>query len=232
MNTNKIFNMKTIYTIILLLVVIPFSKMYAQDVIVLKSGDEISAVVNEIGIDVIKYKKFDNQTGPIYNVEKSQVFMIKYQNGTKDVFNQVQEKQVPENKVAQNKVAEVAPQLDIPPPPPQVLSYSLGVKLNGNRLQDQQVRDLYVNHNEALQLYNKGAGLQTFAGVCSWLEIGMLLLTAYASNNVPEGSSKQIVTIRGLSIIGAMMVVGVSCNITGHSKKRQSVERYNADILK
>jgi len=219
--------MKTIYTIILFLVVIPFSKMYAQDVIVLKSGDEISAVVNEIGIDVIKYKKFDNQTGPIYNVEKSQVFMIKYQNGTKDVFNQV-----PENKVAENKVAEVAPKLDIPPLPPQPLSYSLGVKLNGNRLEPQQVRNLYVNHNEALQLYNKGAGLQTFAGVCSWLEIGMLLLTGYASGHVPEGSSKQIVTIRGLSIIGTMMVVGVTCNITGHSKQRQSVERYNADILK
>jgi len=61
----------------------------AQDVIVLKNGDEIKSLVQEIGIEYVKYKKFDNQTGPTYNVAITQIFMIKYANGTRDVFNQV-----------------------------------------------------------------------------------------------------------------------------------------------
>ncbi|GHT34666.1 hypothetical protein FACS189434_11220 [Bacteroidia bacterium] len=62
------------------------SAAFAQDVITLKSGDEIQALVQEIGTDEVKYKKFDNKTGPTYTLKKSDIFMIKYANGSKDVF--------------------------------------------------------------------------------------------------------------------------------------------------
>jgi hypothetical protein len=59
----------------------------AQDVITNKNGDEIKAKVIEVGQTEIKYKKFTNLTGPIFTVSKSDVFMIKYENGEKEVFN-------------------------------------------------------------------------------------------------------------------------------------------------
>jgi hypothetical protein len=59
----------------------------AQDIITLKNGEEISAKVTEIEMNLIKYKKFDNQPGSYYTVSKADVFMIKYENGTKDVFD-------------------------------------------------------------------------------------------------------------------------------------------------
>jgi len=59
----------------------------AQDIITLKNGEEMKAIVTEIELNVIKYKKFDNQTGPAYTISKADVFMIKYENGTKDVFD-------------------------------------------------------------------------------------------------------------------------------------------------
>jgi|GEM_PF-6140022 len=59
----------------------------AQDVIVLKNGDEIKSLVQEVGSDYVKYKKFENQTGPVYTVAISDIFMIKYANGDKDMFN-------------------------------------------------------------------------------------------------------------------------------------------------
>jgi hypothetical protein len=65
-------------------------KVYAQDVIILKNGDEIKSIVAEVLPDQIKYKKFENKQGPSYGIEKSKVFMIRYANGSKDVFNQVQ----------------------------------------------------------------------------------------------------------------------------------------------
>ena len=57
------------------------------DLIVLKTGEEVSAKVTEVGFDEIKYKRCDNLSGPTYSVYKTDVFMIKYSNGTKDVFS-------------------------------------------------------------------------------------------------------------------------------------------------
>jgi len=61
---------------------------YSQDIIILKNGDEIKSKVEEVTSDFIKYKKWENQDGPTYTSNKTDVFMIKYINGTKDVFNQ------------------------------------------------------------------------------------------------------------------------------------------------
>ena len=59
----------------------------AQDVITLKTGEDINAKVIEIGSTEIKYKKWNNQDGPTYSQSISEVFSIKYQNGDKDIFN-------------------------------------------------------------------------------------------------------------------------------------------------
>ena len=59
---------------------------FCQDILVLKNGDEIKVKVSEVLPDLIKYKKWDNQDGPLYSEPKGNIFMIKYQNGSKDVF--------------------------------------------------------------------------------------------------------------------------------------------------
>ena len=77
-----------VFTLLGVIAMFGFNAM-AQDIIVLKDSNEINALVQEIGINEVKYKKWDNQTGPTYTMKKSEVFMIKYQNGTKDVFNEI-----------------------------------------------------------------------------------------------------------------------------------------------
>lgn len=56
------------------------------DILVLKNGDEVKAKVLEISPIEIKYKKCTMPEGPLYVVKKSDVFMIKYANGTKEVI--------------------------------------------------------------------------------------------------------------------------------------------------
>jgi TM2 domain-containing membrane protein YozV len=63
--------------------------VFAQDIIILKNGNDIQAIVLEVGTDDVKYKKFDNQNGPNYTLKKSDIFMIRYENGSKDVFNEI-----------------------------------------------------------------------------------------------------------------------------------------------
>jgi hypothetical protein len=58
----------------------------SQDIIIKTNGDEIKTKVILIDLGIIQYKKFENLDGPLYNISKSDVFMIKYENGTKDVF--------------------------------------------------------------------------------------------------------------------------------------------------
>ncbi|MDR1338730.1 MAG: hypothetical protein LBK58_01525 [Prevotellaceae bacterium] len=63
------------------------SAVWSQDVIILKkNAEEINALVQEVGLTEVKYKKSENANGPSYTVPKTDIFMIKYANGEKDVF--------------------------------------------------------------------------------------------------------------------------------------------------
>jgi len=53
-----------------------------------KSGEDIQATVVEITTSEVKYKRFDNLDGPLFTEEKSNIVMIRYENGTKDIFTQ------------------------------------------------------------------------------------------------------------------------------------------------
>ena len=61
----------------------------AQDVIIFRDGDEIRSIVQEVGLSEVKYKRYENPTGPVYTALKKDIFMIKYQNGTKDIFESI-----------------------------------------------------------------------------------------------------------------------------------------------
>jgi hypothetical protein len=60
---------------------------FAQDVIIKKSGEDIQAKVLEVSQTEVMYKEFANQNGPTLTMLKSDVLMVRYENGTKDIFN-------------------------------------------------------------------------------------------------------------------------------------------------
>lgn len=56
------------------------------DVIIFKDGSEVSGKILEFVPGQIKYKRCDLLSGPTYTVRKSDVFMIKYSNGVREVI--------------------------------------------------------------------------------------------------------------------------------------------------
>ena len=58
----------------------------AQDIIIKMNGDEIKAKVTEVNKKEINYQEFEDESGRIWSLSTSDIFMIKYENGTKDVF--------------------------------------------------------------------------------------------------------------------------------------------------
>lgn len=92
--------MKNIITSIIFLLVL--QSAFAQDIIYKKNGDKIEANVVEVGLKEVKYKKFNVQEGPMYVLLKSDIFMIEYADGSKDVFNQEENAAAPSNSLQEN----------------------------------------------------------------------------------------------------------------------------------
>ena len=58
----------------------------AQDTIRFRSGEVKVVKVSEVGINDIKYNRFDNVDGPVYVANKNDVQLIKYAGGSVDSF--------------------------------------------------------------------------------------------------------------------------------------------------
>lgn len=60
---------------------------FSQDLITKKNNEDIKAKVIEVSVTDVSYKKFETPEGPIYRVPKSEILMIRYADGSKDVFS-------------------------------------------------------------------------------------------------------------------------------------------------
>ena len=70
---------------ILALLIMSFASQ-AQDTIIFRNGDELRVKVTEVSDTQLKYQLWDNQTGPIYVKNVSDIFMVKYKGGFKEVY--------------------------------------------------------------------------------------------------------------------------------------------------
>ena len=69
------------------LLVLLVGPAHAQDLLTKRNGDEIAVKVVEITPSEVKYRRADNPDGPLISVWRSDVFLIRYANGTKEVLN-------------------------------------------------------------------------------------------------------------------------------------------------
>ena len=74
--------------LLFILFVIPAFISKAQDIMVKTDKTEVKVKVVEIAEWAIKYKNWDNIDGPLYNISKSDVFMIIYANGVRKIIKQ------------------------------------------------------------------------------------------------------------------------------------------------
>ena len=111
--------MKRILFVILTLGLFTIS-IYSQDIITTKSGEDIKAKITEVTQTEIKYKKFDNLEGPIFSILKSEVIMIVYENGTKDILKDVTQQQAKTNTAQLSNTNQV------------IYKYTFGQPINPN----------------------------------------------------------------------------------------------------
>ncbi len=95
--------MKKLSCIVVLLLVI--EALFGQDIIYLKDGTNIKTKIIEITTQAIKYKRSDQLDGPLRNLSKSEVFMIIYEDGTREVIKN----DIPENVVPTQRTIDPLP---------------------------------------------------------------------------------------------------------------------------
>jgi hypothetical protein len=89
---------KLLLTIVFMLSLL---SLHAQDVIIKKNGEEINSKILEISSTEIKYKRADYMEGPVYVVNRWEVFIIKYADGRKEIISPVD---APSQKMAEKKI--------------------------------------------------------------------------------------------------------------------------------
>jgi len=76
-------------TLLFILFVCSSNIIQAQDTLSMRSGENILVKVIEVGTSEVKYKKQDNLNGPVFSILKSDLLVIKYENGTKEDFSSI-----------------------------------------------------------------------------------------------------------------------------------------------
>jgi hypothetical protein len=74
--------------LILFIILCSVANSFAQDIIYKKDSTEMEVKVIEITPTEVKYMRY-GRTLPVYSMLKYEIFMIKYESGEKDIFNEV-----------------------------------------------------------------------------------------------------------------------------------------------
>ncbi len=196
-----------------LFAVISTATMIADDIIVTKDSQRINAKIEEVGLDVVKYRRSDNLTGPLYTIAKSDIASVIYDNGTTEVFNST--------SVETTSITSSSESIENSETLP-LLKWESGVYNGVHKMSKEEVYILYQRISpEAYVLYNKGRKNQ------GW---GIALVCVGGVNtilgviNAAGGSAIGYADIA----LGAGLVGGGAALISaGQKKMRNSVNTYN-----
>lgn len=196
------------------------TETFSQDVIILKTGEELKTKVEVVDIDIVKYKKFENQSGPTYSLEKSKIFMIKYENGSKDVFEtQVEVKK----ETAISEIVVNTPPVEIQQP----LSYiNKSINQNGRYLSSVEIRTVMSDFPAALSSYNSGKTFKFIGGFFEGVSYANILF-AYLSYKDGNDLGKML----NLSGFIGNSILSIIFKGIGTRKIKDSVELYNLKII-
>ncbi|WP_338874766.1 hypothetical protein WBJ53_04015 [Spirosoma sp. SC4-14] len=224
----------------------------AQDSLIFRNGTELSVKVLEVSPSQLKYRRQDNPNGPVYSITIDDVLLIKYANGTKDVFGTG-------NTVARQPESTARELSPMPQPGLSGLRYRGGlfkqyfVDDNGEPLPRTEVRTQLANHHDALLAYRHGQSLRRFSWVAALSSAaligtgtGLLLfqydhwrsenrpLTTQTGNTTPvndrDHDRRGFRRDLGIALGGSGLIMGAAAlllNYRANSLFRRAAFRYN-----
>jgi hypothetical protein len=229
--------MKPIYSLLIFLLFGIFTSA-AQDTLYKKNGDIVLAKILEVNTQTIKYSQVNSEL-PIYILDRSEVFMIRYKNGSREVFNS--EPNVANDEYVAQKIK--APRsrsknlVDLQNSP---------VTIAGNRysisefkLSPQYVDAIVLNRNDkqlsvmikAAQDTRRTSKLLGFAPIPLGVSSYFLLIVGSlnSANTVNGGISANYLALSGIMAAAAIGtgIASIVLNSQSKAMRRKAVEKYN-----
>jgi len=196
-----------------------FQQINAQDILRLKSGREIRISVVEENDDLVKYREFENQSGPVYTIAKDKVESLTYRKGSKPVQKNDIEKPAVKEQQQEEQVLNASDQLVVK---------KRYVYLNDIKQNSRSIKTLMEDNPEAIRLYESGKTMADLSNACA---IGVLATSFAASSkmNKMENHDDRIKTgTIALSIDGAFIITAIILSSSGKKNIRKAVELYNS----
>ncbi len=213
--------LKRLFTTLFLLCIAGMAM--AQDVIVMKDQSTIMSKVLEITSTEIKYKKWDNQDGPLYSVSRSEIMSINYENGEVEFFTETANSQQKNN----------APQVQYLN---SYMTYSGAGRLflNGRVLSDIEVRNLvtpqgYQQYLKGRRQAKTGFVLDVVGGIALAVAGAMKLFNDDLNTlgpsvvDTPAFKTEIALLASGLTVLGAGIIIGMF----GSDNAQKVAETYN-----
>jgi hypothetical protein len=208
-----------IVAIILFLICGPGHSAMAQDLLKLKSGKEIRANILEEGTDIIKYREYDNPSGPVYSVRRDQVESIKYKKGNRgtqaDLGKPVSNE--PVIKADTGRFLTVKKRY---------------VLLNGEMQSPRNVKAMMEDYPGASATYESGRKMCNASNSCALGIMVVSLTSSIISNGKSDDNEKMQITAVGLGIDGGLIIAGIILASKGKKNIRRSVDIYNSSLRK
>lgn len=195
----------------------------AQDVIVKKDQTAVMSKVLEITNTEIKYKKWDNQDGPLYTINRAEIKSINYENSEVETFSEApktsQEPQTPQAQYLNS-----------------YMTYASNGRLylNGRILTDNEVHSLVDEQN--YQRYLKGRGLvktgfvlDVVGGASLIVASGIRVFSTDLNTTGPSAiSSPDFKKFMAFAIVGGVTLgTGILLGMFGTDNTQKVAESYN-----
>ncbi|HLP73770.1 MAG TPA: hypothetical protein VK155_12765 [Bacteroidales bacterium] len=207
---------------VVLILLSGIESLHAQDVLMLKSGRELKVIITEETPDIIKYREFENATGPLYSIDKTKVESVKYSKKARTAK---------ENQ-PNNVVTPAKDELSAEQPSSETLTVKKRYVLQDGRVMStRQVKTIMEDNQQALELYTKGHKQCNSSNACAYGIIGTCLAANLVTNKM-EGDSKMTILGTALAISGGLVISGIVLASSGKKKIRRSVDLYNSGANK
>ena len=191
----------------------------AQDVIVMKDQSTVMSKVLEITSTEIKYKKWNNQEGPTYSINRTEVVSINYENGEVEKFSETT------NNPQSNKTTQFQHFSSY-------MTYGSNGRLylNGRILADVEVQKLvdsqsYQQYLKGRNLAKTGFILDVVGGIALVTAGAMRLFRDNPNTLGPSVIDTPVLTVFvvGLAIGGTGIIIGMF----GSDNAQKVAETYN-----
>lgn len=207
--------MNAIQITITLIVLLFANSLMAQDIITLKSGEEIKSQIIKVAAEVIMYKKYSDLKGPTLFVNREDVGALAYENGTIKIISETgSEKLVNSNagKVVRTKEDALA-----------VKFTSIKTKFyqGAEVISKEDFLSKIQTMPGAQEKYKEGKSIRIIANVVSFP--AAFLLTYNLTGRLSGASVNDGVLIGS----GALLGVAIILDNIGKTRIRQSIKTYN-----